>query len=250
MNGEKNDWLYVIGSIASILGLIIIIIPALIEYAIDIPTNYKIILFFFLLALLIFSFSRILRLWKGKTPISIKEDHILYTIKESSGKLVTCEKNQFIRANVGFITMYEEEIATDGKIRNFRGEIEGIDSNIISSSKKEGLKWKIRHVFHEPLPQNKYIKRTFSFDFINSFTQNDEYIWLDIRNDVKSFILSIIFPSNRFPKEVKKFLKREPAEMNIGPSLCPYTLPDGRTRVDWPVKHPKINDIYILRWNW
>lgn len=254
---NTKEGIYIIGAIASIIGLIIIITPSLLEHfpplmehVIKIPVYYKIFLFFFLSIVLIFLISKLLSFKKRKIPISIKDDHVIYTIKDSKGKLVSCEKNQFIRANMDFITTYEEEIATDGEIENFKGSIEGVESWIIPPSKKAGLKWKIRHVFYGALPKGKYIRRTFSFDFIDSFTEKSEYIWLSIRNDVGSFVLSIIFPADRHPGEVKKFLKREPVEMKIDPPICPYTLPDGRKRVDWSVNHPRINDIYIMRWDW
>ena len=291
MDEVTKEQIFIIAAIANILALLLLIIPYFIKltpYFELIPTNYRIYLFFFLTLvlvfieavpqllltpknLLLFGFKplfaflflpildcwtasiilKILSLRSKKYPICIKNDNILYTIENPEGKLVHCEKNQLMRANQGFITTYNEEIIVDGEIENIRGSIEGAESTIIAAPKREGMAWNVQHVFHRPLPKNKYVKRIFSFDFIDSFTENKEYVLCRIVNIVEDFQLSIIFPKNRSPQEIRGFLRRGPIEIEKqDPPIYTYELADKRKRIDWQVKYPKIGDIYKIIWSW
>ena len=254
MDEVTKEQIFIIAAIANILAILLLIIPYFIKlapYFELIPTNYRIYLFFFLTLVLVFIILKILSLRSKKYPICIKNDNILYTIEDPGGKLVRCEKNQLMRANQDFITTYNEEIIVDGKIENIRGSIEGAESTFIAAPKREGMAWNVQHVFHRPLPKNKHVKRTFSFDFIDSFTENKEYVLCRIVNIVEDFQISIIFPKNRSPQEIRGFLRRGPIEIEKqDPPIYTYELADKRKRIDWQVKYPKIGDIYKIIWSW
>ena len=253
MDEVIKERIFVLGAIANVILLFLMLIPYFVRYASFelIPANYRIYLFIFLLVVLAFIILKLLGLRAKKYPISIKNDNILYTIEDPTGKLVHCEKNQLMRANHDFIKVYDEEIIVDGKIANIKGSIEGAESTIVASSERRGMAWGVQHVFHRQLPTNKYVKRTFSFDFIDSFTENNEYALCRIVNVVDDFQLSIIFPMNRPPQEIRGFLKRGPIEFEKqNPPLQMYELPDKRKRVDWHIKRPKVGDIYKIIWSW
>lgn len=254
MDEVIKERIYVLGAITSVIALFLMIIPHLAGYASyfeSIPVNYRIYLFIFLLSVLAIIILNLLRLRAKKYPISIKNDNILYTIEDSTGKLVHCEKNQLMRANYDFIKLYDEEIVVDGEITNIKGSIEGAESTIVAPSEKRGMTWDVQHVFHRQLPTSKYVKRTLSFDFIDSFTKNNEYVLCRILNIIEDFQLSIIFPMNRPPQEIRGFLKRGPIEIEKQkPPLQLYELPDKRKRVDWQIKRPKVGDIYKIIWSW
>ncbi len=247
MEEVTKEWIFTLAAIANILALFLLIIP----YFQRLTTNYRTFLILILILFLVIFISKIISLRSKKYPVSIKNNHIFYTIEDIEGRLVHCEKNQLIRANQDFIATYNEEIIVDGKIENISGSIEGSESATIIAPVREGMTWNIQHVFNRPLPKNKYLKRTFSFDFIDSFTRNNEYIVCWIRNIVDDFEVSIIFPENRPPREIKGFLRRGQIEIEKqDPPLYLYELPDKRKRIDWQVKHPKIGDIYKVIWSW
>lgn len=254
MDEVTKERIFIIAAIANILVLLATVIPYLTKYSPyleRIPTNYRIYLLIFLLVVLAFIILKLLSLRARKYPVSIKSDDILYTIENRTGKLVHCEKNQLIRANSDFIKIYDEEIIVDGKIENARGTIEGGESTIIVTPKREGMTWTVQHVFHRQLPKNKYIKRTFSFDFIDSFTEKNEYVLCRIINVVEDFRLSVIFPADRPPQEIRGFLKRGAVEVEkLKPPIHRYELSDKRVRADWQVKRPRTGDIYRIIWSW
>ena len=254
MDEVIKERIYVLGAIANVIVLFLMLITYFLGYASYfelIPANYRCYLFIFLLVVLAFIILNLLRLRAKKYPISIKNDNILYTIEDPRGKLVHCEKNQLMRANQDFIKLYDEEIIVDGEIANIKGSIEGAESTIVAPSEKRGMTWDVQHVFHRQLSTSKYVKRTFSFDFIDSFTKNNEYVLCRIANVVEDFQLSIIFPMNRPPQEIRGFLKRGPIEIERqNPPLQMYELPDKRKRVDWQIKRPKVGDIYKIIWSW
>ena len=153
MDEDTKEHIFIIAAIANILALLFMAIPFLFNYGpfLNILTKYRTYLIILLLFVLIFIIAGILRIRARKYPISIKADNILYTIKDSNGKLVNCEKNQFIRANYDFIKTMGEEIIVDGKIENFKGYIEGIESIIVPAPKREGMTWNMQHVFQRQL---------------------------------------------------------------------------------------------------
>ena len=63
--------------------------------------------------------------------------------------------------------------------------------------------------------------------------------------------LSIIFPVERIPHEIRGFLRRGQIEIEKeSPPIHRYELPDKRVRVDWQVRWPRTGDIYKIIWNW
>ncbi len=254
MDDPTKERLFILAAIANILAVLVMVIPYLVEHAPYlelIPTWLRALLVFSLLAILVFIIVRILNLRAKRYPVSLKSDHILYTINDATGKLVHCEKNQLIRANHDFIKIYDDEIIVDGSIANITGSIEGSESSIISSPERRGMTWNVQHAFSRQLPKNKYVKRTFAFDFLDSFTECSEYILCRIANRVEDFQLSIIFPVDRVPHEIRGFLKRGQIEIEKeSPPIHRYELPDKRIRVDWQVRWPRTGDIYNIIWNW
>ncbi len=253
MDEEAKEKIFILAAVANILAVLIMGISYSSQYISKFTfnlTDYRIYLSLLLLVALVITILRIVNLRQRRFPVSIKDDNISYTINDPSGKLVHCEKNQLIRANHDFIKVYEEEIIVDGTLTNFKGSVEGIASSIIpSTEKKEGV-WKVQHVFHRTLPK-KYIKRSFSFDFVDSFTKDSEYITCRVVNIVKDFQISLTFPENRPPKEIRGLLRKGPVEIEKErPLFHRYEGADGRVRVDWKIGNPKSGDIYKIIWDW
>lgn len=254
MDDPNKERIVILAAVANILALLVMVIPYIMErarYLEFIPVWLRLLLLLLLLVLLVFIIIKMFSLRVKRYPVSIKSDSILYTINDHTGRLVHCEKNQLIRANHDFVKIYDEEIIVDGSIANIVGSIEGAESSIVSSPARQGMSWNVQHVFSRQLPKNKFVTRTFAFDFIDSFMENTEYVICRIANKVEDFQLSIIFPLEKIPHEIRGFLRRGQIEIEKeSPPIHRYELPDKRVRVDWQVKWPKTGDIYKIIWSW
>lgn len=83
----------------------------------------------------------------------------------------------------------------------------------------------------------------------NGFLTEDGYWATDISNRTKKVKVNIIFPKSRPPQYLaieENFRQRNRV---LGPETK-RKLADGRWRVTWEMKNPKLYEIYVLRWVW
>ena len=89
------------------------------------------------------------------------------------------------------------------------------------------------------------IERTILDDFTN-----DEEDWqTEVRNRIHQMTISIIFPKNRPPREVTLIEQNTQRSKPIGREKF-IRLPNGRRKVYWKMKKPKLYEAYIIAWKW
>jgi hypothetical protein len=83
----------------------------------------------------------------------------------------------------------------------------------------------------------------------NGFLTKDGYWATDISNRTKQLKVNIIFPKSRPPHRlsVEESNRKRTQFLDSG---AKKKLPDGRWRVTWEKKKPKLYEIYVLRWVW
>jgi hypothetical protein len=87
------------------------------------------------------------------------------------------------------------------------------------------------------------------WDIKNGFLTEDGYWATDISNRTKGLKVNIIFPKSRPPQRLSIEESNRKRTQMIAPE-AKKKLPDGRWRVTWEKKKPKLYEIYILRWVW
>lgn len=83
----------------------------------------------------------------------------------------------------------------------------------------------------------------------NGFLTKDGYWATDISNRTKRIKVNIIFPKSRRPQRLSIEESNRKRTRVLGPE-AKKQLPDGRWRITWEKKKPKLYEIYILRWVW
>ena len=81
------------------------------------------------------------------------------------------------------------------------------------------------------------------------FTQPDEWLETEIDHWMKELKLSIIFPVDRHCKRAT-LTKRSTAKVALLPQDSYVLLPDGRQKLRWETVHPKLHDLYTIKWIW
>lgn len=83
----------------------------------------------------------------------------------------------------------------------------------------------------------------------NSFLKSNESWTTDIGNPTKHIRISIIFPKGRHPTSVSliEYQNHKTHDLDSG---YKKRLPDGRLRVTWEKKNPRLFEHYIIKWSW
>ena len=81
----------------------------------------------------------------------------------------------------------------------------------------------------------------------DGYTHDTEDFQADVDHTTKELSLAVIFPKNRHPKQVQWIEQQSKRSINAENT---QTLPDGRQKVSWQIKHPKLHERYIMRWHW
>jgi len=181
--------------------------------------------------------------------VSIKQSIL---IKDRTGKLVQYKNDRTFRPNYPYISRTIGTVTSDGTIENFFATVS--DSNIRCTYRILPYleKFKLCEVsFSEYLEKNKEYRIVSGFDFINSYTQSQEYHVFRIEMVDKIFSFSVIFPQGRLPKSINCFCTK--GETFILKSLPPAIitpLPDGYKEYNWVIKRPRIGNTYKVKWEW
>ena len=83
----------------------------------------------------------------------------------------------------------------------------------------------------------------------NGFLTEDGYWATDISQRTKHIKVNVIFPKSRPPLKLSIEESNRKRTRVLGPEVK-RKLPDGRWRVTWENRKPRLYEIYVLRWVW
>jgi len=90
-----------------------------------------------------------------------------------------------------------------------------------------------------------HIERTIK----DGFTRSVEDYQVDVDHSTRKLSLTVIFPNERTPKQVKLIERKSEHTQQLSmDSLQPLT--DGRWQITWETETPKLHEGYLLRWEW
>ena len=88
-----------------------------------------------------------------------------------------------------------------------------------------------------------------NWDIKDGFLKKEEFWETNISQKTKNFCLNVVFPKERRPLRIKveESNSRKTHKLNKDNFS---TLPDGRMRVTWEKKNPRLFENYIIKWQW
>lgn len=185
---------------------------------------------------------------------SIYKKHSLI-IKDSSGKLAHFKSKWIFKPNYPYISRVRSTVFSDGSIENFSGTIcndISVDCtiNVFSSDQKSLI---VEEDFSGYLKKHKKYTSVLEFDFIDSYTKNQEYHIFRIESYQKKFSFSIIFPRGRYPTSIEcthtKSRNKIPIMQN-GLKPSEFIDASGYKEYNWQVMHAPVGDSYRVHWTW
>jgi len=87
------------------------------------------------------------------------------------------------------------------------------------------------------------------WDMHNSFLKSNESWTTDIGNRTKHIRVSIIFPKGRHPSRLALVENHHRRTHDLGNEYKKH-LPNGRLRVTWEKKKPRLYEHYVIKWSW
>jgi hypothetical protein len=166
-------------------------------------------------------------------------------IHDRKGKRATFSKRKKIRYLQDKIIAYQDYGWGDGEIlinyRTSRGK--AVDRY------RSGYKTYILLSLREVKNRGDVDEFNIQWDVRKGLLTKDGYWSTDVSNRTRHMKVHVIFPKTRPPQQLSIEESNKKRTKLLG-SEARKKLPDGRWRVTWEKKNPKLYEIYILRWVW
>ena len=83
----------------------------------------------------------------------------------------------------------------------------------------------------------------------NGFVKREEWFEVEIDHLMRRLKRSIIFPKGR-PCRRATLSRRSTGKVTPLPQKRFALLPDGRQKLTWETRHPRLHDLYTIKWAW
>ena len=166
-------------------------------------------------------------------------------IQNRKGTRATFSKRKKIRYLQDNIIAYQDYGWGDGEIllnyRTSRGK--AVDRY------RSGYKTYILLSLREVKGRGDVDEFNIQWNICNGFLTKDGYWATDVSQRSQQIKVNIIFPKSRPPLKIIIEESNRKRTLVLG-AEAKKQLPDGRWRVTWEKKKPKLYEIYVLRWVW
>ena len=166
-------------------------------------------------------------------------------ILDTQGKRAIFSKRKRVRYLQDNTIVYQDCAWGDGKIlQNYQTNIgKPVDRY------RSGYKTIILLSLHEIKNRGDVDDFHINWDIKNGFSKKEEFWETHISQRTINFSVSIIYPKDRKPYRVRveESNRRRTHELTKDNSII---LPDGRLKVTWEKKSPRLFENYLVKWRW
>jgi hypothetical protein len=166
-------------------------------------------------------------------------------ILDVSGKRALFEKQKKIQYLQDNIIAYQDCAWGDGKIllnyKNHPGK--AVDRY------RSGYKTYILLALHEIKNSGDVDDFRISWGIKDGFLTPDGFWETNISQKTKQLSMNLIFPNKRFPKRVT-VEESNHRKTHIITRNERIVLPDGRLKINWEKKNPRLYETYLMKWLW
>lgn len=188
------------------------------------------------------------KIWRGLAEegmYEVLEYEAVYELKDKRGKRAHFSKRQRVRYLQNNIISYLDQAWGDGEILLNYQCSPGVESDRYRLGHKTLILISLRDVKQRGDEDEFQIE----WDMEDVFLQTSEQCEVEISHRTKHVCIEVIFPKGRPPltAAVVENTRRKThwlAQEHIN------KLPDGRWRIKWEKKRPRLYERYILKWDW
>ena len=196
----------------------------------------------------------VIQAWQLVQNISIERAIGLYEVLrlehtlelcDAKGKKAVYRKHETIRVLQDYMVAYHDQAWGDGELFADYKCSPGAPVDRYRDGYKYLVLISLRQVKRRGDTMQINIERTVQ----NGFTQKVESSETDINHRMKQLSLVIIFPKTRHCKQLFLVEKNAGRETSL-PLTQAEILPDGRQRISWKIKKPRLFETYRFKWEW
>lgn len=194
-------------------------------------------------------------LWRlGKRILTSKTHEGMYEVldfdarlelQDTKGQRAVLFKRERVRFLQDYIIAYQDKAWGDGQIFADYKCSPGVAVDRYRDGHRFRILISLRETKHRGDIEEFNIERTIR----DGFTKPVEEFQIDLDHTTRKLSLSVIFPRERFPKQVTLIEQNTTHTTPLGPEHK-LTLPDGRQQVTWSTDKPRLFEAYILHWEW
>ena len=171
--------------------------------------------------------------------------HARLELLDPEGRQAVLHKHQTVRFLQDHIIAYQDKAWGDGDIiADYR-----CSPGVAVDRYRDGHRWNIlislRETRHAGDVAAFRIERTIR----DGFTRSPEDFQIEINHRTQRFSLSVVFPCQRLPREVRWTELNSTRSQIMGPEHR-VDLADGRREYRWVTEKPRLFETYMLRWKW
>lgn len=164
---------------------------------------------------------------------------------DAKGTRATIHKRKRVRFLQDNIIAFQDYAWGDGEILlNYRSS-KGIPVDCYRSGYKTYILLSLREVKNRGDIEEFNIQ----WNIRKGFLTKDGYWSTDISQRTEHARMKIIFPKSRPPQRVSLEENIRRRTLSLGRE-AQAELPDGRRQITWEADHPRMGEIYVLRWIW
>lgn len=171
--------------------------------------------------------------------------HSTLELLDASGKKAHFSKRKKVRYLQDGIIAYQDHAWGDGKIlQNYK-----CSPGMAVDKYRAGYKTFVLISLREIKSKGDIDEFHIEWDIQDGFLKSDGFWATDITQRTKQISAEVIFPAKRKPYHVT--LEESNRKRTTYLSKDGFTqLPDGRVKVGFKIKRPKLYEHYLLRWHW
>jgi hypothetical protein len=166
-------------------------------------------------------------------------------LKDPEGKKAIFHKREKVLYLQDNIIAYQDQAWGDGKIlQNYRC-IPGIPVDFYRPGRKTYILISLREVKNQGDVEEFNIEWRITEGFVRT-----KEIWeTEIRHRTRRLKIQVVFPKERPPTKVSLYEDTQQRTLSIDGD-DKTRLPDGRWVISLEKSHPKVNEIYTIKWDW
>ena len=188
------------------------------------------------------------QLWQGLADegiYEVLEYESTLELLDNKGQSARFQKRERVRYRQNNIIAYQDHAWGDGKILiDYR-----CTPGIVVDQYRPGQKTFLLISLREPKRRGVIDEFNIEWRIRNGFVRTEELWETEIRHRTRQIRIRIIFPKSRPPRRawLEELIRRR--KRQLGPDAFKQ-LSDGRWSLSWQSKRPKLNERYLLHWEW
>ena len=166
-------------------------------------------------------------------------------LKDPAGKKAVLTRRQVVRFLQDNVVAFHDHAWGDGQLfARYRCQ-PGVAVDFYEDGSKHNVLISLRETKDRGDVLELWIERVIR----NGFQEKAEWLETEIDHLMRKVKLSIIFPKKR-PCRRATLSRRSTGETALLPPKHFALLPDGRQKLTWEMRRPKLHDRYTIKWAW